>query len=249
MATTATSTSARSPRWPPPTRGCCSSSSRPAEPSGCPASTRPRSSGVSPAPGRWFRPATSPTPPAGAAATRYGTTYCSATIDSASRAQKFEYPAPSAQSQCLSADSSQRVRWVKPLPVLGGQLPRPRDESRSTAGVTNHELRRAAGPRRESDPHDRPDVGVRRRRQHTLVEALLRFQRLGEQHPVDHVLQRWPRLPGLKRRLQTRPQADPFAVGVLVETGALQPRRPPDRDHLVDDRLRRMGHVGATGVL
>ena len=41
---------------------------------------------------------------------------------------------------------------------------------------------------------------------HVLVEAFLGFQRLGEQHPVDHVLQRRLGLAGLERLPQTRPQ-------------------------------------------
>ena len=101
----------------------------------------------------------------------------------------------------------QRLRRGEAVAVLGGELAGPRHETGLAAGISDDVLRRATGPRREADAHDRADVGVGGRREHALVEALLGLQRLGEQHPVDHVLQRWLRGAGLERLAQPGPQA------------------------------------------
>ena len=73
--------------------------------------------------------------------------------------------------------------------------------------------------------------------------------RLDEEQPVLDVLER-DRLGGDREGLgQARPDAGALAVVVVVEAGALEPRRAAELDHLRDDGLARVRRVGAAVAL
>ena len=88
--------------------------------------------------------------------------------------------------------------------------------------VTDDELVNATGPGRESDAHDGADVGVRRGDQDVLVEALLRLDRLDEQHAVDEVLDRGVGGSGVEVLAESGPQAGALALCVIVEAGSTE---------------------------
>src|SRR5690606_30238848 len=114
----------------------------------------------------------------------------------------------------------QRGRRLEVAAVALRQFTRPRDEALEPALVLVHVLHHTTGPRRETDPEDRADVGVLHRVEHAFVEALDRLQRLGEQHPLLEVLERHVSAAAAPGLPQPRPQSDPLAVlVVLVEPG------------------------------
>src|SRR3954454_11721339 len=119
----------------------------------------------------------------------------------------------------------QRRGRLEALAVALGQLARPGDEARQPALVAVDVLEHAAGPAREPDAHDRPDVGVGHRLDDALVEALDRLDGLDEEHALLEVGERHVEVLTAEGVAQALPQPGALAVLVLVEPGALQAAR------------------------
>src|SRR5690606_24716475 len=136
----------------------------------------------------------------------------------------------------------QRGGRLEVVAVALGEFPRPRHETLQASLVLVDVLDHATGPRRETDAHDRADVGVLDGVEHALVEALHRLERLGEEHALLQVLERHVAAARVEGLPQARPQPRPLAlVVVLVETGARRTALTVVLvDHPVDDGLGRV---------
>src|ERR1700729_3060951 len=84
----------------------------------------------------------------------------------------------------------QRRGRREPLAIALGELAGAGYEAGQTPVVSVDVLQDAAGPARETDAHDRTDVGIGDGFDHALLQAPDRLDRLDEQHPLLEVLQR-----------------------------------------------------------
>src|SRR5699024_481170 len=141
-------------------------------------------------------------------------------------------------------------RWGEVLAVLRRELLGTLDEAGQAALVLVDVLEDTTRPRRESDAEDRPDVRIRHRGEHSLIEALDRLDRLGEEHPLLQIVEGLISRTRVVLLADAGPQCGAFAVlVVVVEARLVLAAGAAGFDHPVDDRLGRVGDPRAPGRL